>query len=188
VIVHEDLCAACGICVGSCHSSNPFRHAKKELVTGIDMPQEPINKIREHVSAAVAQLEGENKVIVFGCNNAIDFAGLKASNIAVSNYFCVGMIPPTMIEYALKQGADGVFVTGCRTGDCYYRHGNRWFDERLDNSRLPGLRKRADRRRINVFRAAETDCKKLRKELAHFQQTLAQLKDDEANAGEAADE
>lgn len=188
VIVHEDLCAACGICVGSCHSSNPFRHAKKELVTGIDMPQEPINQIREHVSAAIEQLEGENRVIVFGCDNALDFAGLKAGNVAVISYFCVGMIPPTMIEYALKQGADGVFVTGCRTGDCYYRHGNAWFDERLDNSRQPGLRKRADRRRINVFRAAETDCKKLRKELAGFQTQLAQLKVEEADASEVGHE
>ncbi len=185
VVVLEHLCAACGICVGSCHSSNPFRHAREKLVTGIDMPQQPINDIREHVTAAIDSLEGENKIIIFGCDNAIDFAGLKSSNIAVVSYFCAGMIPPTMIEYALKLGADGVFITGCRTGDCYYRHGNRWFDERFAGSRQPILRKRADRRRIHIFRAAETDCKKLRKELAYFEDSLAKLKREAANTGEA---
>ncbi len=188
VVVLDHLCAACGICVGSCHSSNPFRHAKKELVTGIDMPQMPINDIRDHVDAALAQLKGENRVIIFGCDNALDFSGLESSNIAVISYFCAGMIPPTMIEYALKHGADGVFVTGCRTGDCYYRHGNRWFDERFEGRRQPGLRKRADRRRIGIFRAAETDCKKLRKALAHFQAGLAQLKQEHLATGEAEHE
>ncbi|MCW8855610.1 MAG: hydrogenase iron-sulfur subunit [Gammaproteobacteria bacterium] len=175
VVVNEDLCAACGICAGSCHSSNPFRHSQQELVTGIDMPQSPVNDIRNNVESAIAELKGENKIIVFGCDNAIEFSGLKSSNIAVVSFFCVGMIPPTMIEYALKKGANGVFVTGCRTGDCYFRHGNKWFDERYAANRQPILRKRADRARINIFRAAETDCKKLRRELDKFQQSLVDL-------------
>ena len=181
VVVNEDLCAACGICAGSCHSSNPFRHSKQQLVTGIDMPQLSVNELRNNVESSLAELKGDNKIIVFGCDNAINFSGLKSSNIAVISFFCVGMIPPTMIEYALKKGADGVFVTGCRTGDCYFRHGNKWLDERLTGDRQPILRKRADRARINVFRAAETDCKELRRELDRFQSSLAQLELNEAS-------
>ena len=80
------------------------------------------------------------------------------------------------MEYALKKGADGIFVTGCRTGDCYFRHGNRWFDQRMEGERQPILRKRADRNRIKVFRAAETDSKQLHNEINKFQDLLVQLK------------
>lgn len=176
VVVHDDLCASCGICVGSCPSSNPFRHSEQNLITGIDMPNSPINDVRDQVDAAIEQLEGKNKILIFGCDNAIEIKNLKSANIGTINYFCVGMIPPTMVEYALKQGADGVFITGCRTGDCYFRHGNKWMDERFDGARKPILRKRAERARINVFRAAETDCKELKQELDKFQENLANIK------------
>lgn len=39
--VLPDLCASCGICAGACPSSTPFRSVE-QLVTGIDMPQQPI--------------------------------------------------------------------------------------------------------------------------------------------------
>jgi coenzyme F420-reducing hydrogenase delta subunit/ferredoxin len=189
VVVQDDLCASCGICVGSCPSSNPFRHSEQDLITGIDMPNSPVNDVRAQVDASIAALDSDkNKILVFGCDNAIDFKGLKSSNIGVIHYFCVGMIPPTMIEYALKKGADGVFITGCRTGDCYFRHGNQWMDERFDGSRKPILRKRTERARINVFRAAETDCKELKAELDKFQQSLVQIdlqdNSSESNTGE----
>ncbi len=180
VVVNEDFCAACGICVGSCTYSNPFRQSDSELVTGIDMPGYPVNEIRNRIDKAITTLlddnqSGGNRIIIFGCENAIDFQGLQSSNIAVINYYCVGMIPPTMVEYALKNGADGVFITGCRTGDCYYRHGNKWMDERFVGERKPILRKRAERSRIHVFRAAETDCRKLKLELTSFQASLSNL-------------
>ena len=114
--------------------------------------------------------------MIFGCDNAIDFKKLEKPNIAGVSFFCVGMIPPTMIEYALKKGVDGVFITGCRTGSCYFRHGNLWMDKRFDGSRRPILRKRAERQRINVFRAAETDSKELNNELQQFQEKIATLK------------
>ena len=39
---------------------------------------------------------------------------------------------------ALKQGADGVLVVGCRENDCYYRFGNRWLKARFSGERRPG--------------------------------------------------
>ena len=56
VVVDPGLCASCCICVGSCHSSNPFRHAKKTLETGIDMPQFPIDDIRTRTESVLAEL------------------------------------------------------------------------------------------------------------------------------------
>ncbi len=179
VVVNPALCASCGICVGSCPSSNPFRQKNDLLVTGIDMPQRPINEIRDQMDAAIAKLKGDSKVIILGCENALNFSSLEADNIQVVSLFCIGMMPATLVEYALAHGAEGVFITGCRTGDCFYRYGNVWMDERFDGERQPILRRRAERSRIKVFRAAITDKRRLHKELAEFQNYLKSLKQDQ---------
>ena len=46
----------------------------------------------------------------------------------------------------------------------------------IDGTRKPILRKRAERDRINVARAAETDGKELKAKLEKFQISLPQLK------------
>ena len=182
VVVEPDLCAACGICVGSCPSSNPFRMKNEALETGIDMPQFPINDIRDQLDESLAKLTGDDKIVVMGCDNALDFAGLEGPSLQVMSLFCIGMMPATIVEYLLGHGADGVLITGCRTGDCYYRYGNKWMDQRFAGDRRPILRGRADRERIRVFRAAATDCKNLRKEVADFQSHIHKLNVQESAA------
>jgi hypothetical protein len=58
----------------------------------------------------------------------------------VLNLMCTGLLPPSFVEYALRSGADGVLVTGCREGSCAYRFGTRWTEERLTRQREPHLR------------------------------------------------
>ena len=120
--------------------------------------------------------------MLFGCDNAVDIKEFQSQDVAVLNLFCTGMIPPTLVEYAQRHGADGVFITGCRTGDCYYRLGNEWLDQRFEGRRKPALRQRAKRDRITVYRAAETDIAKLRRRLAEFQRDVAALKQEESAA------
>jgi ferredoxin len=59
-VVDPDLCASCGICAGSCPSSTPFRR-QEVLVTGIDMPQQPVNALREQLEQALARLAGRTQ-------------------------------------------------------------------------------------------------------------------------------
>ena len=178
VAVNPDQCAACGICVGSCHSSNPFRRLAR-LETGIDMPQFPIDEIRTRVKDALAALRGDTRIMVFGCDNAFDINELQDDNVAALSLFCTGMLPPTLVEYAQRQGADGVLITGCRNGDCYFRLGNTWLDQRFEGRRKPVLRQRARRERISVFRAGPTDGRRLRRHLAAFRQQVAALNQDQ---------
>jgi coenzyme F420-reducing hydrogenase delta subunit/quinol-cytochrome oxidoreductase complex cytochrome b subunit len=137
--VIPDLCASCGICAGSCPSSNPFRSAA-ELVTGIDMPQMPIGELRRALERGLAQLDGENGIVVFGCDQGVNVASLAGKDLASFSLICTGMLPPSFVEYALRGGAAGVLVTGCRAGGCAFRLGNRWTEERLAGMREPHLR------------------------------------------------
>ena len=147
--VNTDLCASCGICVGSCPSSTPFRSAKK-LVTGIDLPHAPINDLRQQLRTELARLETETKIVVFGCNHAANINAIKDPGVATISLFCSGMLPPSFVEYALRDGASGVLITGCCTGGCEFRLGSQWTDERVSGLREPSLRASVPRNRIQI--------------------------------------
>jgi len=137
--VDADLCASCGICVGACPSSTPFRSAA-ELVTGIDMPSSPIGVLRNQLQQGLAGLSGEHKIVVFGCDRGARVAGLAAPDVAPFSLMCTGMLPPSFVEYALRDGASAVLVSGCRENGCEFRLGQRWSAARLAGTREPHLR------------------------------------------------
>ncbi len=172
VVVDGALCAACGICVGSCHSSNPFRKAEKELKTGIDMPQLPVDEMRKRTISALDSMEGDVKIIIFGCQHGFDVTKLGSNNTVGVTLFCSGMLPPSFIEYALRKGAEGVIIAGCRHADCYFRFGNRWMEKRIKGERPPVLRSKVDRKRIVIQGGAETDRHVIEVALNDFRQYL----------------
>jgi len=176
-VVNPDLCASCGICIGSCPYSNPFRRVDKQLKTGIDLPANPVHQAHSATKAALATLKGSGKILVFSCDHGVDTTEISTPEIATIRFSCTGMLPSSFVDYALKNGADGVFISGCRSSDCYYRYGNEWVEERLHRERMPKLKKRADRNRINILWAAEADKKKLCHEIDVFRQRLLNKKD-----------
>ena len=175
VAVNPDLCGSCGICAGACPASNPFRSARTTLKTGIDMPQQTVDVMRKQTRDAIASLTGDSKILLFGCDHGLDVTRLDRPDTAGIKLICSGMLPPTLIEYALKQGADGVMIVGCRENDCYYRFGNRWLKERFAGERKPTLRSRAERERIRIHGAAETDLRALERDLQRFRERLDSL-------------
>ncbi len=175
VVVDPALCAACGICAGSCPASNPFRTPRGELKTGIDMPQLSVDELRRRTRAVIDEMHSDLKIVVFGCEHGIDVLGLENDDTRGVKLICSGMLPPTLVEYALKKGADGVMVTGCRENDCYYRFGNRWTRLRFDGDRKPSLRARAERERIRMHGGAEPDAGSIKKDLSAFRERLHEL-------------
>lgn len=171
--VLEDLCASCGICVGACPSSVPFRRADR-LVTGIDLPQLPIGDVRARLEQCLTQLSGAATVVVFGCECAAEVRALAGPGVAVLTLPCTGMLPPTFVDYALRDGADGVLVTGCPPEECEYRSGARWVDERFAGAREPRLRASVPRERLRVVWAAREDLAVVARELSVFRAELAQ--------------
>ncbi|MBA4260535.1 MAG: methyl-viologen-reducing hydrogenase subunit delta [Comamonadaceae bacterium] len=138
-VVDADLCASCGICVGACPSSTPFRSVAR-LVTGIDLPQAPIGELRHRLQRQLAVMTSGRRIVVFGCDHGARVAALAAPDVAPFSLACVGMLPPSFVEYALRDGADGVLISGCAEGACEFRLGQRWSAERLAGAREPHLR------------------------------------------------
>ncbi|GAB0057394.1 Cytochrome b6 [Candidatus Magnetaquicoccaceae bacterium FCR-1] len=172
--VNPTLCTACGICSGSCVSSSPFRMANTTLKSGIEMPWFTVDSLREEVKTKLAALTGENRVILFGCEHGADVTTMGASGVAVVNLPCSGMLPPSMVDYVLKNGADGVFITGCRNGDCYHRIGNTWTEQRLAGEREPKLLKRVEKSRVTEFRVSNSSGERaeLARRLEAFRRSL----------------
>ena len=151
--VDADLCASCGICVGACPSSTPFRSAA-ELVTGIDMPSAPIGQLRQRLQRALAAMDPMAlRLVVFGCDHGARLSALAAPDVAVFGLMCSGQLPPSFVEYALHDGADGVLVSGCPGTGCEFRLGQLWTADRLAGRREPHLRERVPRERFALVSA-----------------------------------
>ena len=123
--VFASRCAACGICAGACPSSTPFRSIR-ELVSGIELPDQTILELREKLRAALPAPE-----VVFCCEK-----NPQPGAIALR---CLAMLPPAFVEYALRNGAGRVKAIGCE-GECAYRLGMELSDERFAGQREPHLR------------------------------------------------
>ncbi len=188
VVVDPGLCGACGICAGSCPASNPFRSSKSTLKTGIDMPQLSVDELRTRTTQAVMEMSGATKILIFGCEHGLDTGLFDDAGTRSIRLICSGMLPPTLVEFALKKGADGVLVSGCRHNDCYFRFGNQWTRLRFSGERNPILRARADRARIRVQGAAETDKGDIQRSLEKFREELGRLNQADKSADAEKDE
>ncbi len=174
-VVVPDRCVSCGICAGACPSSTPFR-SEADYVSGIEMPSLLMAGLRTAMTDDLARLEGDARVMIFGCDNAANIGKLRSAGVAVMSLPCTAMLPPSFIEYALRENqVEGVFITGCRMNDCYHRMGGLWIEQRLADVREPRLRSRVERERIRQFWAAATDFENLAAELEAFRLSLAKL-------------
>jgi quinol-cytochrome oxidoreductase complex cytochrome b subunit/coenzyme F420-reducing hydrogenase delta subunit len=139
-VVDPDLCVSCGICVGACPTSTPFR-SKSALVPGIDLPELPVADLRERIVDA----GGDVDVMCFACKGSDVAAQLKKAGETVVEVQCMGQLPPSFIDFALSRGhADSIFLAACADGACRYRFGTDWTAQRISRVRDPRLRKRID--------------------------------------------
>ena len=178
-VVVADRCVSCGICVGACPSSNPFR-SEAGYVSGIEMPSLPISGLRSIMMNDLVKLKGDVRIMVFGCDNAANIEKLRSESVAVLSLPCIAMLPPSFIEYAQnRHHVDGILITGCRKNDCYHRLGVLWTERRLTAEREPRLRSRAEREQIRQFWASSADFRELALELESFRSSLRRLTESE---------
>ena len=81
------------------------------------------------------------ELLIFCCNwcsyAGADLAGVSRfqypPNMRIIRVMCSGRVDPTFVLKALKDGADGVLITGCHIGDCHYISGNEYTRDRFKN-------------------------------------------------------
>jgi F420-non-reducing hydrogenase iron-sulfur subunit len=78
------------------------------------------------------EADWEPKILGFLCRwcsyAGADLAGTSRkkypANIRIIKIPCSGRIDPLLVIRALRNGFDGVLVSGCHPGDCHYQTGN----------------------------------------------------------------
>ncbi len=155
-VVAAERCAACGICAGACPAASPYRHAQS-LVTGIDLPQLPLDVLRRRLQEALSTAPGARPVLVFACGHGADFAALAGVDVCVIDLLCAGQLPPAFVDYALRGGAAAVLVSACSNSACEFRLGSLRSAERMAGRREPKLRKAVPTERFRLVFANRGD-------------------------------
>jgi ferredoxin/coenzyme F420-reducing hydrogenase delta subunit len=170
-LVNSALCVSCGICVGACPSSTPFRRSE-ELRTGIDLPDYPLRELREQTIARAQALSARPRILVLACAHG-GAAGRTAGTVVLP---CVAMAPPSLVDFILSRDlADGVVVAGCAESACYHRLGVNWMKQRFAGTRDPYLRARVARERIALIWASALQVARAAAEIDAFAATVARL-------------
>jgi ferredoxin/coenzyme F420-reducing hydrogenase delta subunit len=168
--VNSALCVSCGICVGACPSSTPFRRSE-ELKTGIDLPDYDLKTLRKRTIEAAAALSGPGRVLVFACEHG----GGRQFGGAV-RLPCVAMAPPSLFDFVLSRDlADGVVIAGCAQSACFNRLGVEWTKECIAGTRDPYLRARVPRERIAMIWASALEPRRVVAEIAMFAKEIAKI-------------
>lgn len=165
-------CASCGICVGACDFD------------AMELPDRLSDNIKKrivHHSSPEMRGGGEPTIVGFVCEHSASLSGLVDSqhqclkgmpNVVILSFPCAGMIQSSMLELALKSGADGAFICGCQVGDCHFREGHKWMEGRLMHERMPYLKKGVDRTRIRAFWLSMLRTQELLDGIKAFQEDL----------------
>lgn len=74
----------------------------------------------------------EPRIVSFLCQwcsyNGADLAGSSRmkypANLRIIQVPCSGRVDPMFVMKALRNGIDGVLISGCHPGDCHYNEGN----------------------------------------------------------------
>jgi ferredoxin/coenzyme F420-reducing hydrogenase delta subunit len=170
-LVNPSHCVSCGICVGACPSSTPFRRTE-DLKTGIDLPDYRLKELRERVVETAKTLQGPGRVLVLACDHG---GGARHVGGRVS-LPCVAMAPPSLIDFVLSKNlADGVAVAGCSESACHHRLGVAWTEQRFKGERDPYLRARVPRERIRTIWTSALETRRFEAELAAFAADIALL-------------
>lgn len=174
-VVNPNLCVSCGICSGACPSASPFRR-RSALIPGIELPEIPIQELRERILQLTKDLAGTGRIVLFSCEPGTDALLLSGPSTAAIVLPCIGMLPPSMIDFIISRNhADGVMLGGCRECDCHFRLGIEWTGQRLTRKRDPYLRERVPAARVRTCWAGISGAVDLGAELEKFRQVLITL-------------
>ncbi|MBE8539030.1 CoB-CoM heterodisulfide reductase HdrA2 [Geoglobus acetivorans] len=155
--VNPDKCIGCGLCVSVCNFSAAFMEGKKARIDpnscvmcgvcvascpadAIDMGFFNEKSIISAIDALAEEKSAEPLILMFACHfcsyGALDLAGTTKvqyePNVRVIRTLCSGRVDPEWILRALKNGIDGIMISGCRPGECHFKVGNYHAQDRVN--------------------------------------------------------
>src|SRR5512137_1054029 len=103
-------------------------------------PKESVDNLNADQPSPSLPEEWQPNIVAFCCNwcayAGADLAGVNrrqyAPNMRIIRVMCSGRVAPNMVLQAFVSGADGVMVLGCHPGDCHYRVGNKFAEQRVE--------------------------------------------------------
>jgi len=118
--VDEVACRGCGACSAACPNG------------AIQIRNYTDEQIMAQIKEATRDISEFPFIIGFLCHwcsyAAADLAGSLRlqypTNMRNIRVLCAGRVNPSFVLEALRRGADGVLVAGCRLGECHYTIGN----------------------------------------------------------------
>ncbi len=170
-MVDEASCKGCGTCAAACP------------VDAIDMRLFSDEQILAQVRAATATKREYPFIVGFLCNwcsyAGADLAGTSRiqypPNMRVIRVMCVGRVDPSFVIEALRNGADGVLISGCRLGECHYDKGNYQAYQRVQVLRGVLEAVGVNPKRVKIIWCAASEGEILAKEMRTFVDELKEI-------------
>jgi coenzyme F420-reducing hydrogenase delta subunit/Pyruvate/2-oxoacid:ferredoxin oxidoreductase delta subunit len=131
-VISPAACQGCGICASEC---------PMDAIQLVDFTDgEMTTRIKE--AAAVPAKTNAPKIIAFCCQNSAFEAGTAAqlfhydlpAGLQIIKIPCAGKVDINYILNALVEGADGVIVMACHTGNCKSESGNTYAKWRVNDA------------------------------------------------------
>jgi len=137
--VIESKCVSCGICAGSCDTASigvssfdsieQRRRIEGWLEDALAAGEAP------HLGFICAESAGAGLDVDPATGISAELPGYRLLRVP-----CAGWVHPLMVERALRHGAAGVLILTCGPGECLYREGGLWVEQRMAGEREPCLR------------------------------------------------
>ncbi|OQY59052.1 MAG: hypothetical protein B6245_08615 [Desulfobacteraceae bacterium 4572_88] len=129
-VISPVACQGCGICASECPQDAIQIGAFKD------------DAIKTQIGEALADPDGNPRIVAFCCENSAFEAGQMAEEFKMQlpagfrkiKVPCAGKVDLDYIMTALADGADGVLVMACHTGNCKSERGNIYAGWRVEDA------------------------------------------------------